>query len=120
MAIRDIKIVPEEDVELLLNLTNCPNPESFEDASISVIFINHFKLPWNSTVDVVDTANRMKAYIASHGGTAFDYEWRIGDGILYVDGTSLGRVGSSPCGVIYDAEADYWEGRCLSMGEPVD
>ena len=120
MAIHDVKIVPEADVDLLLELMNGANPESFEDASISVIFINHFKLPWNSTVDVVDTANRMKEYIASHGGNAFTHEWHIGNGILYVNGTSLGRVGSSPCGVIYDAEADYWEGRCLSMGEPVD
>ena len=115
------KIVPDRDIDLLTKLmTSYYMPESFEDASISVIFINHFCLPWNSEVDVVETAELMKDYIAKNGGTAFSYDWEIKDGVLYVDGKVLKRVGPSDRKIGYDPEADYWEARCLSMGEPVD
>ena len=116
-----MKIVPDADIDLLIELMNAPyNPEPFTDACISVIFINHFKLPWNSEVDVVETAELMKKHIAENGGTAFHYDWEIKDGILYVDGKVIKRVGPSYCKYGYDPVADYWEGKCLSMGEPVD
>ena len=115
------KIVPDKDVALLIDLMNAPyDPEPFTDACISVIFINHFKLPWNSDVDVVETAELMKKHIIENGGTAFHYDWTIEDGVLYVDGKLIKRVGSSTRKYAYDPEADYWEARCLSMGEPVD
>ena len=119
------RIMIDKDIDLLTDLMTDNDyagvkSESFEDASINVIFINHFKLPWNSDVDVVETAKLMKEHIAKHGGTAFSYDWEINDGVLYVDGKVVNRVGSSDRKIGFDPEADYWEAKCLSMGEPVD
>ena len=114
----EVKTVDSRDLDILEMLMTGNEyagvkGESFEDAAISVIFINHFKLPVTSDVDVVETARLMKEYISEHGGTAFSYVWEIVDGVLYADGEVIKRVGSSDRKVGFDAEADYWEGRIL-------
>ena len=119
----DVRTVDTRDVDLLMTLmadNEHVKGECFEDAAISVIFINHFKLPWNTDVDVLETARLMKEFVKEHGGTVFSYGWKIVDGVLYADGEIIKSVGSSDRKIGYDDEADYWEGLCLSKGEPVD
>ena len=92
-----MKIVSDRDLDLL-NLLMEDTPyskgEDFSTASINVIIINHFALPVNSPINVVELFYVMAEYINENGGTAFSYDWEINDGVLYADGNVVKRVGA--------------------------
>lgn len=79
-------------------------------------------LPWNSEVNVVEMYYEIIAYCKANHKMPLNVAWGVSDGVLYADGKSVKRVGPKEnryyCS--NEAEADYWEDRCLSMGEPVD
>ena len=87
---------------------------SKEDAIVNGLIVE-MAIPWNSDASVLEIANAMKNVDSPE-----EHVWKLFDGVLYMDGNSVKRVGSKDCRPCFDDEADYWEGRCLSMGEPVD
>ena len=78
-------------------------------------------LPWNTDADVVDIANTIIRFCKTARIMPTNVSWDVKDNVLYMNDTPLRRVGPSHAyDYVVDDEADYWEARCLSMGEPVD
>lgn len=91
-----MKTVSERDLDLLTMLMEdspYSKGEDFDTASVNVIIINHFALPVNSPINVVELFYVMTDHIKENGGTAFSYDWEIKDGVLYADGKTVKRVG---------------------------
>ena len=95
-------------------LVDIMNGSTKKEAIISGLIVE-MAIPWNSTVNVVEIAEIMDKY-----DNPEDHEWKTFDGVLYCDGTSVGRVGPKERPICDDDLALYWEGRCLNMGYPVD
>ena len=71
--------------------------------------IREMRIPYDSTVSVVEIFNILKGMDAPE-----DHDWTVSDGVLVMDGVSVARVGAKTFfPVLDDRRADYYEDRVL-------
>ena len=83
--------------------------------------IDELAIPWDSDASVMEIYHEIVAYCKEYAVMPRNVAWDVQDNVLYANNVSLRRVGpKSRIFACVEDEAEYWESRCLSMGDPVD
>lgn len=78
-----------------------------------VRIIDRMRIPADSFVSVMAVYDSIMDYSLRTQTAPRSHDWYLDDGVLCVDGKALVRVGPK-VRPVFDAAADYWEGRILA------